>query len=190
MTSRNAGCWPLDDRTYTGCTYSSESFTGMIWIDPCLTLDPCWFRSENSLLIAAVLLMVRYTCTGPATVRPVGISRLSRRGRASGSARAHMNDASRFWLLPFDTGTNGRRMRNSSLVWPGRRVSTYSGSIRFPDDDAFCGAFVPVDASFVTPALAGSADTSQLAVPAKKVDGSVTWYLVYMSVWDRKRSCG
>ena len=30
----------------------------MIWMDPWTTRDPCWFRSENSLLIAAVLLIV------------------------------------------------------------------------------------------------------------------------------------
>ena len=138
----------------------------------------------NFSLIAWVVSIVRFTWTGPGTVRPSGISNDSSCCFAFGSARATMNAASRFCESPFETGTNGRKIRNSSVLCPGSRLNTYSGSTRFPDDDAFCGpAATPVAVNAeLLPAVVGSAETSQKPAPEKNAVGLWTWYLRYTSV--------
>ena len=68
--------------------------------------------------------------------------------------------------------------------------------MRLPVDDAACGAFVVVgvwtssSVGAATSPEPGSGDTSQRSALLKKVVGLVMWYVRYMSVWARNRSCG
>ena len=107
------------DRTYTGCTYRSESLIGITKKSPNTIVEPCCPSSVRYVENAGSWLICAKTCVGPSTLRPDGNVYAVSFPYDPGSESAAIHDT----MFCRPSGVNGKISWKCSSAALGRRIN-------------------------------------------------------------------